>query len=316
MGKAENVSRPTGLLAMAALLAACSGTATQQDVPVIASVDGHELTAADLGNVPQPTRTAVDALIDEHLMAQQALVEGLDRDPAVVQALQNARRRILAEAFVSRLESPRSAPTLADIEDYYRHNPALFSQRRLYSLAIFTVDSAALSTELLAVIGRTTSEKALDQLLGQHAIRFELQRVERAADELSINQLPQYSAANVGDVLVAAEANGSTRLIQIAGIESRPSSFENARPAIERYLARLDKTAAVDTYLARARSKVRITYYDKGPSPSRTRRTPAAPASHTTIAQGAPGSDAAVNMEARRPADRCYIASRVIIGAY
>lgn len=300
MGKAESVSRPTGLLAMAVLLAACSGTATQQDVPVIASVDGHELTAADLGNVPQPTRTAVDALIDEHLMAQQALVEGLDRDPAVVQALQNARRRILAEAFASRLESPRSAPTLADSEDYYRHNPALFSQRRLYSLAIFTVDSAALSDALRAAIGRTTSVKALGELLRQHSIQFELQQLERAADELPLSQLPRYTAASVGDVLVATEPHGTTRLVQIAAIESRPIPFENARPAIERYLAQLGKTAAVAAYLARARSQARITYYNKGPSPSRTRRTPAAPGSHTTIAQGVPNSDAPLTALNRR----------------
>jgi EpsD family peptidyl-prolyl cis-trans isomerase len=287
MGKAESLSRPTGLLTMAVLLAACSGTATQQDVPVIASVDGHELTAADLGNVPQPTRTAVDALIDEHLMAQQALVEGLDRDPAVVQALQNARRRILAEAFASRLESPHSAPTLADIEDYYRHNPALFSQRRLYSLAIFTVDSTALSDELRAAIGRTTSVKALGELLGRHSIQFELQQLERAADELPLSQLPRYTAASVGDVLVAAETHGTSRLVQIAGIESRPISLENARPAIQRYLAQLDKTVAVDTYLAGARSRAQITYAAQRPSPARTRQ---APTSHPTIAQGTPNS--------------------------
>jgi EpsD family peptidyl-prolyl cis-trans isomerase len=301
---AASVGRPSGLLCAAAvLLAACGGKSTQQDAPVIASVDGHELTTADLdnsvdpagthANLPQPQRAAVDSLIDEHLMAQQALVEGLDRDPAVAQALQNARRRVLAEAFASRLEPPRSPPTPADIEEYYRRNPALFSERRSYSLAIFTVDSAALSDELLEAIGHTTSMNALGQLLGQHSIRFELQQLERATDELPISQLPRYSAASVGDVLVATEANGPTRLIQITGVDPRPVSLEKARPAIQRYLAQLDKTAAVEAYLARARSQARITYYVQGEvSPSRTTQAPAAPVRHATIAQGAPNSDA------------------------
>lgn len=271
---------------------------------VLATVDGQELTTADLGspaelletpaNGPLPGRASVDSLIDEHLMAQQAESEGLDRDPAVTQALQNARRHVLAEAFAARLEHSRSPPTTADIEDYYRHNPALFSERRLYSLAVFTLDSTGLGTDLLAAIGHTTSVGALGQLLKQHSIRFDLQHLERFADELPIGQLPQYSAASTGDVIVDKDTNGATRLIQIIGIELRPSSFESARPAIQRYLVQRNKAAAVDAYLARARSQARITYHLQEPSPTRTRETPTAPVGRPTIAQAAPNSDAAM----------------------
>ncbi len=304
MVRAGNVGCPIGLFVVAALLAACSGKTTQQDAAVIATVDGHDLTIADLsesGESPgapahatQLTRAAVDSLIDEHLMAQQALTEGLDSDPAVVHELQNARRRILAEALASRLEHPHSPPTPADVEDYYRNNPALFSERRLYSLALFTVHSPPLSHELLTAIGHANSVDALGALLEQHSIRFELQHLERTSDELPLNELPQYSAANAGDVLVDADSNSSTRLIQITGIDLRPSSFESARPAIQRYLAQRDKAGAVDAYLAQARSRARITYHVQEPSPSRTRETPATPATHPTIAQGAPNSDAAL----------------------
>jgi EpsD family peptidyl-prolyl cis-trans isomerase len=272
MGIAGGVGRPTGLLcAVAMLLAACGGKTTQQDVAVVARVNGHELTTADLidsieppgtpTHLAQPTRAVVDALIDEHLMAQQALAAGLEGDPVVSQALQNARRHILAEAFVSRLQGTRTPPpTPAAIEEYYRSNPALFGARRVYSLTIFTVKSAALSDGLLAAIGHTSSGSALAQVLEQHSVQFEVQQLQRAAEELPTSQLPQYSAASIGDVLVAADDYGTTRLIQIAGIKSHPSSLEEARPTIERDLAQLDRTAAVDAFLARARSQAQITY--------------------------------------------------------
>ena len=304
MGNVGSAARPTVVFVLALLLAACGGKAPQQHATVVATVNGQELTTADLGttvdlleapaNRPPPTRASVDSLIDEHLMAQQAESEGLDRDPAVTQALQNARRHILADAFATRLGHPGSPHPDADIENYYRSNPALFSKRRLYRVAVFTLDGTSLDADLLAAVGHTTSVSALGQLLGQHSIRFDLQHLERSAEELPISRLPQYSAANVGDVLVDQDTNGSTRLIQIIGIELRPSSFESARPAIQRFLAQHDKAAAVDAYLVRARSQARITYRLQEPSPTRTRDTPAATAAHPTIAQAAPNSDAAL----------------------
>ena len=307
MGMTGTVGYPTGLLAVAMLLAACSGKTTQQDTPVIATVDGHELTTADLvespdtpANAERPTRAAVDTLVDEHLMAEQALADGLDSDPAVAHALENARRHVLAEAFASRLDRPRATYTTAEIEDYYRQHSALFGARRLYNLAIFAIDGAVLNDELLIAIGRTTSTDGLSRLLTQRSIQFELQRAERASDELPIAQLPKYSAASVGDVLVDPRANGLTQLIQITGIESQPLSFENARPAIQRFLAERDKAAAMDAYLARARSRAQITYPVQEPAPSPTRHTPAAPAGRATIAQGTSNSDAALTALNRR----------------
>ncbi len=299
MGMIGAVRRPTGLLCLLAMmLPACGGRATQHEAPVIASIDGHELTRADLDESVQqeslPTRQAVDSLIDEHLLAQQASADGMERDPGVEHALQNARRRILAGAFTTRLRSRLSPPTAAQIEAYYRRNPALFAERRLYRMAVFTIDTAALTDELLENLGHTTSVRALGQLLGRRAIRFELQRLERTADYLPLSQLAQYSAARVGDVLVCAQGNGATELIQITGIELRPIPLDSARPAIQRYLAQREKAAALTAYLARARSQARITYYVQGPAPSPTRKAPAPPASHATIADRAPNRDAAL----------------------
>jgi peptidyl-prolyl cis-trans isomerase C len=299
-------NNPSGLLGAAALvLAACGGKATQQDAPVIANIDGHELTTADLATAIPPDgltpntlqRAAVDALIDQYLLAQEAQAQGLDQYPAVDHAVRNARRRILAETFAARLASdPRIPPSGADIEAYYTRNPALFSQRRRYSLAIFTIDSAALTDDLLKALEQTTSTDALRQALKRRAVQFDIQWLEPMADELPMSQLAQYSSASVGDVLVGAPANGTCQLTLIAGIELRPNPFDSAKPAIERYLTQLRTAAAIDAYLARARARIRITYYpERGSQADPTGRpVPAGAAPHNAIAEGGRNRDAAV----------------------
>jgi len=294
---------PSGLLCLAAVgLAACGGKQTQQQPPsAIASIDGHELTMADLAASPRPydsetnttQRQAVDALIDQYLLAQEAQAKGLDQEPAVVSAIRNARRRILAETFATQLANTApQPPSSADIEEYYRRNPALFSQRRLYSLIIFTVDSAAVTSALLETIGHTTSADALGKALKRHAVPFDTQRLERTADELPLSELSQYSAASVGDVLVAAHANGTSQLIQIAGIELRPKPLDSARAGIERYLTQLHSTAAIEAYLAHARARSRISYYLEEGSRSHTTGAPVPAKPQSAVAESAHNRDA------------------------
>ena len=183
MTRVGTVGCPTGLFVVAALLAAGGTKTWELDATVIATVDGHALEnqiwkKRESRPACQPaetrlTRTAVvQYLIDEHLMAQQALTDGLDDDPGVVRELQNARRHILAGALASRLQDRGKPPSAADIEDYYRNNPALFAKRRLYSLAIFRIDGGPLSQVLLAEVGHASTTNALAGLLGQHSIHF------------------------------------------------------------------------------------------------------------------------------------------------
>ena len=88
------------------------------------------------------TRTAVDTLIDEHLMAQQALTDGLDDDPGVVREPCKTRaRHILAEALASRLQDRgKSALRRGRSKTITAIIPRFSAKRRLYSLAIFRID--------------------------------------------------------------------------------------------------------------------------------------------------------------------------------
>lgn len=107
-------------LMIAALVAGCGDKKEAEaggDKPasqVVAKVNGTELTVHQVNVAlqripnldPEQSRAAslqvVRNLVDQELAVQQALADKLDRDTAVVQAIDAARRQILAEAWMSR----------------------------------------------------------------------------------------------------------------------------------------------------------------------------------------------------------------------
>src|SRR5204863_8606978 len=91
-------------------LVAChrvGGDSTQ----VAARVNDTEISLAQLQHVLQrqprvsperaeaQTRSVLDGIVDQELAAQAARKSGLDRDPRVVQALEAAKRELLARAY-------------------------------------------------------------------------------------------------------------------------------------------------------------------------------------------------------------------------
>src|SRR5689334_3207830 len=77
------------LAALAALLCGCNQhAAAKQDADVVAKVNGEEIRRGDLELAVQAmgadTATAVESLVDEELLVQNALASHVDRDPTVV----------------------------------------------------------------------------------------------------------------------------------------------------------------------------------------------------------------------------------------
>ena len=116
-------------LLIAALIVGCGdkkdGAATGEKAAtqVVARVNGTELTTHQvnyaLQRVPNLDKDQTKAaslqvvrnLVNQEVIAQKALSDKLDRDPAVVQALDAARRQILAEAYMSRKLGEPAVPS-------------------------------------------------------------------------------------------------------------------------------------------------------------------------------------------------------------
>src|SRR5512139_2955755 len=107
-------------LLIAALVVGCgdkkdeAATTEKGATQVAAKVNGTELTVhqinyalqrmpnLDKGQTKAASLEVVRKLVDQEVLLQKALADKLDRDPTVVQALDAARRQILAEAYMAR----------------------------------------------------------------------------------------------------------------------------------------------------------------------------------------------------------------------
>src|SRR5690349_23919639 len=123
------------LVLMLALAAAgCERAAADRaQSQIVARVNGVEISARELraagaANVAQ----AVEKVIDRELLVQKAVEAGLERDPQVAADIDNARREVLAQAYVERAARTRAAPSREEVRAFYAENPALFAERRIY----------------------------------------------------------------------------------------------------------------------------------------------------------------------------------------
>jgi EpsD family peptidyl-prolyl cis-trans isomerase len=253
---------------VAAAVGACSNGNNAETSEVLARVDEIEITASQLRAAllakgeTQPTaqeaQQALDALVNEQLLVDAALANHLDRDPEVQDALEAARRQVLARAYVDRAVLSNREISAAEQTAYFRENPELFTQRRIYQIAAFTVASEELTAGVVKKLNPARSADGVALVLtGQH-IAFEWQNLSRAAEQLPLEQLRQFAAGNVGDVLIQPVDDERSTLMLITGMQHAPLGFESAQPFIEQYLANARNAEALATHLKSARAAARI----------------------------------------------------------
>src|SRR4051812_45936051 len=142
-------------LVFAAALAACG---VAEDDPVAAKVNGHGVpissvrsalerdAATERGREATAERgreastRALERVIDQELLVQAALDAHLERDPRVAEALDSARRHVLAQAYIDRASAGAGDSNADDVAEFYRNNPALFSARRIYRFQELAVE--------------------------------------------------------------------------------------------------------------------------------------------------------------------------------
>ena len=91
----------------------------------------------------------LERLIDQVLARQKAIDEKLDRDPLVIRQIEAARLEIISRAYFEKHGQGALKPSRADVEAYYRAHPALFAERRVYSLQEVSIDASPEQIEVL-----------------------------------------------------------------------------------------------------------------------------------------------------------------------
>lgn len=233
------------------------------------------------------SKRVLETLIDQELAVQKSVELKLDRDPQVVQALEAARREVLARAYKERVTQGVTRAGSDEARNFYDATPALFKERRVYSLQELVIDAPpakqAWVNERLAK-AKTADEFA--EALKAEGLRYTGSHSVKPAEQLPMGLVDRFSKMKDGESAVLSEAP-SLRVVFIAASRIEPVSFERAAPAIEQYLATLAKRRAIDDNLKALRTAAQISYQGKfvgGPGAAGTPSTAASAANLPAMA--------------------------------
>ncbi len=265
-----------GVIAIGLLLAACG----DKDAPKAASqtaakVNKDEITVHQINFVLQQqrglraeqtdaaSRQILERLIDQELAVQQANALNLDREPRVVQQLEAVRREVLARAYAEKVGESASRPTPEEIKAYYDANPALFSQRRVYSLQEVRIEAP--EDQIPALRERLQASRNINEFveyLRGAGLRFNANQAVRAAEQLPLASLQTFARMQDGQAIINAAPGGAV-VVVLAGSRSQPVAEEQARPAIEQFLLNERKRKLLEEDRQRLRKDAAIEYVGK-----------------------------------------------------
>ena len=248
-------------LALLAALAGCDRPAAERTVQPLARVNGVEISARELHVASGASMAqAVEKVIDRELLVQKALAAGLERDPQVAADIDNARRELLAQAYVERAARAQARPTREEVRAFYAENPALFAERRIYATRELVVSA---SPEMIDVLRAQVAHASdLDEVaawLKARNARYNMTRQTQPAEEIPLAFLPKLAAMQPGELAVFATALGAS-VLQLIYSESAPLAFEQATPVIESFLAGRKRLAVAQAEVKRLRETAKIEY--------------------------------------------------------
>lgn len=256
---------------MAAALAACGG-GKEGATQVAAKVNKEEISVHQINfvlqrqpsikpeMVPAASKRILEGLIDQELAIQQAVEQKLDRDPKVVSAIEAARRDIIARAYADRVAESAAKPTPEDVKAYYAAKPALFAQRRIYSLNEFAIEVAADQREALAA--KLQNVKSPDELAGalrSAGIKFANRTAQQAPENLPLPMVDRIATLNEGQSFAIPSPTGLV-VVFITSAKLAAVTEEAARPAIEQFLLNDRKRKLVADEVKRLRDSAKIEY--------------------------------------------------------
>ena len=285
-----------GLSALLAL-GACGN---KKDAPpagqVVAKVNGDEITIhqvntamsrmgkLDEAQAKEASKQVLNSLIDQQLLIKKAVETKLDREPAVLQALEGAKRQILAEAYLSKMAQSVGTPSAMEVHDYYVQHPQLFANRRVYRFQEILLTNS--SPEVLKTAkekldqGKTLRELA--QWLQTEKIPFNANETVKPAEQFPAEMLSRVHPLKVGQMAMISSDKGMLIMNLIAARE-QPVTEVQAKPAIESFLTSKRRAEFVQAEVKKLHDAAEIKYLGKFADAGKLTKTavPAAKATDT-----------------------------------
>lgn len=288
------------LLALVGLVTACGKKhGDEKSSQSIVSVDGEEITVHQVNNELQraniqpaqqeaASRQIVQGLVDRQILLQAAHKEKLDRKPQVMQAIENAKMQILAQAYLQERVASVAKPTGAEIEEYRTQHQDIFANRKVYVTdeAVFALEAGS-AAKLQEIAKSEKTLKELEGWLKEHQVKYAVKRVAHAAETLPPQLLTQFSKMAVGQmVFIGANGpNAQAMAVSMAEIKEMPISEKDSKPLIEKILTEQKRKQTAEAEMKRLRESAKIRYIDQKFDPAN------APKVEKPVAAAKPAND-------------------------
>jgi EpsD family peptidyl-prolyl cis-trans isomerase len=304
-------------LLVAALVVGCGdkkeGAATDEKgaTQVAAKVDGTELTVHQvnyaLQRIPnldkEQTKAAslqvVRNIVNQEVMAQKALSDKMDRDPMVVQALDAARRQILAEAYMSKKLGAPAEPTDAEVTDYFNLHPELFAKRKIYRLQEISIKAPKDKHDAIRnQLGASKTMNDFAEWLKAENLPIKAAQGVKPAEQLPLEMLSQLAKMPDGQAMVVNQPDGLL-VVVLADSQTQPVTLEQVKPAISGLLKKQAQQKAAKAELDALKAAAKIEYLGEFVDAGKEEAAPAAaPAPAAPATDAAPAADAAPTADA------------------
>lgn len=279
----------------ATLLAGCSDKKKEKAATqTAAKVNKEEITVHQINFVlaqqratapaqaASASRAVLERLIDQELALQKASDQKLDREPRVVQQIEAARREIISRAYLEKIGAGAPKPTPAEVAAYYEAHPALFKERRVYSLQEVAIEATPEQIESLkkVLLGSKTFPEFVAHLKANN-FRFTGNEAVRAAEQLPLASVDQFGKMKDGQAIFNVRPGGA-QIINLAASRQQPVTLQQATPAIEQFLLNERKRKLVFDDMQALRGAAKIEYLgdftaDAASSPYRPASAPELP---------------------------------------
>ncbi len=293
------------LVAAVALLAGCGDKKEKGASQTAAKVNKAEITVHQINFVLQQQRglkpeqadaaskQILERLIDQELALQKADDLKIDRDPRVVQQLEAAKREVIARAYLEKVGEAAAKPSPEEIKKYYDEKPALFKERRIYSIQEIGIE--AKPEQVPTLREKLTAAKNINEFveyLKANDFKFSGNQAVRAAEQLPLQGLEAFAKMQDGQAIMNQGPNG-VQVVVLAGSRSQPVGEEQARPAIEQYLTNERKRKLIEDDVKAMRAAAKVEYVGKFGEGATPAGGPASGAAAAPVAAPAPAPIAA-----------------------
>ncbi len=276
-------------------LGACTKKNKDSATQAAAKVNGTEITVHQINyvlqrergvrpeNLDAASRQALERLIDLQLVVQKAESQKLDKDPEAKQAMDAARREVLARAYGEQLAQSVPAATDEVLKKFYDDNDMLFAHRKV----ITATDFAA----------KVPADKipALKAKVDAGAGKADIEAWFKAADIVprtssgprSPEQMPPQMALALTQAKVGTgrmESSGEqVRIMFVDSVQEQPVTFEQAKPRIAMMMGGDSRRKSVEASFQALKTASKIEYF--GPYASLAASSPALPTSRDIMAR-------------------------------